>query len=134
MIIVKILDNDVVADNDVDEICNYRTSMFAHYIEVESGSTVVRDVKVAGNLPQCPSCTKFECDQSAQQSHKWESKIVQLTGQYSEKVHCRINISSNQTPQVRFQCASVQYEDVWNPGSWCNCQQNLPIEIVLKIK
>jgi hypothetical protein len=121
-------------DDYIDVINNYQSKRFQHFIEIESGATNARNVEVVGLLPESPPCMKFQCDESGLASHKWKRLIHLLTASHPERVYCSLNIVSNHPAPIRFQCAEVKYEDIWNAGNWCNCSQNIPITGVVRIK
>jgi len=99
---------------------------FFHVIRVENGSTVPRDVKIVGNLPQGTRRLIF-VGQPAQD--KWEDTLSAIQNMSSDQGQCEIQVTSKNNPtqgDERVQCLSVEYKDHWN-ATWQQCAKNLPL-------
>jgi hypothetical protein len=105
-----------------------------HFIQIEQGSTYVRNVKVVGELPQGIGPLAFNCKGSYEP--KWEGIMNKLTNGSVDSVCCELSVVSNAPPYsgTRIHCAEIIYEDAWNPRtSWNRARKNLPIEYKIRI-
>jgi hypothetical protein len=97
-----------------------------HVITIENGTTVAKDVRVRGSLPQGVGCLAFK----NQNPTSWESYLKSVQSHASG--FCELD-KRGKGADERLQCVSVEEKDSAIPGNLNRCNIGLPVEMIIKV-